>query len=221
MLENYGDVNFFEYGCLAEMQEESWVRVIRCRPIEADLDQPAKYRFSDSLIDISDTWISQKSVEEYADVKKDDDPVGYAIACLDYYGPENFYSRMSGRDEFEHDWNNCSGEEILKYLGDVDFAFDDLNFNGLPYDLTKVSGSTYICQLPTIAQDIVRNEILKYIKTLDEPAPKKEEILENALDGRLHDLEPDVNWRTPLQGLTLSGKRVWELPDEEREDTVR
>lgn len=89
MYYNCGDVDFFEQGILIDMDasEGTEYRMLRCSPYS---DQEDMFLFGELIVDISDDWIDQKSVESFADCKKEEDPVNYAIACTDYYSWDNF-----------------------------------------------------------------------------------------------------------------------------------
>lgn len=93
--ENYGDVNFFEYGRLVEVyiNDDGTIddrlpvyNVLYCEPIYDD----EKYLFSPCTVDIYDTWIDVDAVERFGGVRRADSPLYFALACIDYYGIENF-----------------------------------------------------------------------------------------------------------------------------------
>ena len=89
MFENYGDVNFFEYGRMAELQNDGTVNMLVCNPV-FDCKNPDRcYQFDYVNVDINDSWIDVNEVCSYADVSKDD-IIQFALACVDYYGTENF-----------------------------------------------------------------------------------------------------------------------------------
>ena len=89
MYKNYGDVNFFEYGRLAEIQNDGTVNVLVCNSV-FDCKNPNRcYQFNSVNVDINDSWIDVNAVESYADVSKND-IIWFALACIDYYGVENF-----------------------------------------------------------------------------------------------------------------------------------
>ena len=88
MYKNYGDVNFFEYGRFAELQNDGTVNVLVCNPVFG-LKDPRHYQFDYITVDINDSWIDVDAVYNYADVSKED-IIQFALACIDYYGVENF-----------------------------------------------------------------------------------------------------------------------------------
>ena len=89
MYKNYGDVNFFEYGRMAEIQNDGTVNVLVCNPV-FDCKNPDRcYQFDQVNVDINDSWIDVNAVSSYADISQDD-IIQFALACIDYYGVENF-----------------------------------------------------------------------------------------------------------------------------------
>ena len=89
MFENYGDTNFFEYGRMAELQNDGTVNVLVCNLV-FDCKNPDRcYQFDHVNVDINDSWIYVNAVCSYADVSKED-TIRFAIACIEYYGVENF-----------------------------------------------------------------------------------------------------------------------------------
>ena len=97
MYKNYGDVNFFEYGRLAELQKDGTVDVLVCNPVFG-LRDPRYYQFDYINVDINDSWINVDAVCSYADVSKED-IIRFALACVDYYGTENFGGAAYYTDE--------------------------------------------------------------------------------------------------------------------------
>ena len=89
MYKNYGDANFFEYGRMAELQNDGTVDVLVCNPV-CDCENPERcYQFDQVNVNINDSWIDADAVCSYADVSKED-IIRFAITCVDYYGAENF-----------------------------------------------------------------------------------------------------------------------------------
>ena len=88
MFENYGDVNFFEYGRLVELQNDGTVNMLVCNPVFG-LRDPRCYQFDYINVDINDRCINVNAVERYADVSKTD-IIRFALASVDYYGTEKF-----------------------------------------------------------------------------------------------------------------------------------
>ena len=110
MYKNYGDVNFFEYGRLAEIQEDGTIDVLVCNPV-FDCENPDRcYQFDGVNIDINDSWIDVDAVCSYADTSKDD-VIQFALACIDYYGVENF-----GGTEYYDESQFYTMEEIKDIL---------------------------------------------------------------------------------------------------------
>ena len=89
MIANYGDVDFFEYGRLVEIQEDGTVDVLVCNPVFDCKNEKRCYQFDHVNVDINDSWIDADAVCDYADTIKDD-AIQFALGCIDYYGVENF-----------------------------------------------------------------------------------------------------------------------------------
>ena len=90
MYKNYGDVNFFEYGRLVELQNDGTVDVLVCNPVFG-LNDPRHYQFDYINVDMNDRFINVNAVCSYADINKNDiNIIQFALACIDYYGVENF-----------------------------------------------------------------------------------------------------------------------------------
>lgn len=98
MFNNYGDINYFELGALVENDgRENEYHVLYCRPLcETDENGNELYYFADCFVDITDTWIDRTDVESFADCDAETSPELYAVACIDYYGAENFASPYDG-----------------------------------------------------------------------------------------------------------------------------
>ena len=89
MFENYGDVNFFEYGRMAELQNDGTVDILVCNPVFDCTNPDRCYQFDQVNVDINDSWIFVNAVCNYANVNRND-IIQFALACIDYYGTENF-----------------------------------------------------------------------------------------------------------------------------------
>ena len=93
MFENYGDVNFFEYGRLVEKAEDIncfIVLVCNYNYVYHRTDPERCFQFDVCYVDTSDSWIDVDAVESYAECSKESEPELFAIACIDYYGVRNF-----------------------------------------------------------------------------------------------------------------------------------
>ena len=89
MYNNYGDPNFFEYGRMAELQKDGTVNMLVCNLVFNCKNPERCYQFDHVNVDINDSWIYVNAVCNYADVSKED-IIQFALACIDYYGVENF-----------------------------------------------------------------------------------------------------------------------------------
>ena len=119
---NYGDRNFFEYGMLVDSEHsDTEFDIIFCRPYD---DEEDLYQCGQVTVDINDSWIDKEEVESYIDSKKEDDPIQFAIGCLEYYGAENF-----GADDFwaYENWRYMTKESIYKKLRNYLIASDNLD----------------------------------------------------------------------------------------------
>ena len=124
MFENYGDVNFFEYGRLIELQKDGTVDMLVCNPV-FDCKNPDRcYQFDYVNVNINDSWIDADAVCSHADVSKDD-TIRFALACIDYYGVEienfggacyynesQFYTESEVLDRLKY----YDEEEVKKYV---------------------------------------------------------------------------------------------------------
>ena len=91
MYNNYGDVNFFEYGRLVEKAEDiNCFNVLVCNYVYDCTDPERCFQFDVCYIDISDNWIDIDAIEDYAGCSKENEPELFALACIEYYGTENF-----------------------------------------------------------------------------------------------------------------------------------
>ena len=121
MYKNYGDKNFFEYGLLVDDEHsDTEFDILICRPYS---DEEDLYQFAQVHVDITDTWIDKNAVLSYAGLADESDAIAYAIACLEYYGPENF-----GADSYgvTYDWRRMDKASILNELKGYLIAWDDL-----------------------------------------------------------------------------------------------
>ena len=106
---NYGDVNFFEYGILADAEHSNTeIKILYCRPID---DTENQFFFADCAVDITDTWMDKKSVMDYIGMTEENfDAVQFAIGCVEYYGAENFSSPYDG-----YQFTDTEIKDRLKY----------------------------------------------------------------------------------------------------------
>lgn len=115
---NYGDKNFFEYGCLVDAEHsDTEIKILYCRPYD---DEEDLFLFADCEVDTTDSWIDRKAILEYIGMTEESfDAVQFAIGCVEYYGVENFSSPYGG-----YQFSRKEIEESLKhYL----IANDNLN----------------------------------------------------------------------------------------------
>ena len=91
MYNNYGGVNFFKYGRFAELQNDGTVNVLVCNPVFGLNDQ-RHYQLEYINVNINDNCINVNAVCGYADINdiNKDNIIQFALACIDYYGTENF-----------------------------------------------------------------------------------------------------------------------------------
>ena len=116
--ENYGDVNFLDGGCVLR-KEGNYYHIIRC-DFGWDMgDNPAHYMVSDVMLDINDSWIDRKAIEDYADCDKDTEPDWFAVSTVLYYGPEN----CGGTAEM------MTAQEVEDYMSNYDIP-SDIYFGG-------------------------------------------------------------------------------------------
>lgn len=106
---NYGDVNFFEYGCLVDAEHsDTEIKVLYCRPYD---DAEDLYLFADCEVDITDGWIDEDAVMDYLGMtEKNFDSIQFAIGCIEYYGVENFSDSYYG-----YNFTRKEIEELLKH----------------------------------------------------------------------------------------------------------
>ena len=108
---NYGDKDFFQRGVLINTERPGReIEMIYCRPYE---DEEDKYMFGELMVDYADPWISRKEVMRFAGMTEETfDPVQFAIACVDYYGPLEF----GAGGTYLYDWRNMTRKKIEKVL---------------------------------------------------------------------------------------------------------
>lgn len=121
MYKNYGDKNFFEYGLLVDSEHSDTVfDILYCRPYD---DEEDLFQFARVQVDVDDTWIKQEAVEAFCGAKKSEDPIRYAIGCLEFYGPEEF-----GADSYacRYDWRRMDRKSIKEEIKGYLIAYDNL-----------------------------------------------------------------------------------------------
>ena len=107
MFLNYGDKSFFENGVLVDVEHsDSVFQILYCRPYDED----DLYLFADCTVDINDDFINEKEVTGFCGARKNINPIGFAIGCIDYYGVENFSSPYNG-----YQFSRKEIEEQLKH----------------------------------------------------------------------------------------------------------
>ena len=120
MYQNYGDVNFFEYGVLIDdTHTDSEFDMLRCMPYS---DEEDLFMFAPLHVDLNDGWMEIEEVMDYAGIEEFD-PVEYAIACTDYYSWDNFISMGY---YLPYDWQRMTRKEIIEELKSYDISFDNL-----------------------------------------------------------------------------------------------
>ena len=120
MYTNFGDRNFFEHGILVDSEHsDTVIDMLVCEPYS---DEEDKYMFARIQVDTEDTWIDKKALREYAGSTLDD-PVEFAIAAYEHYGPENFGALDYG---VTYDYRDMTREAIKKELQHYLIAYDDL-----------------------------------------------------------------------------------------------
>lgn len=121
---NYGDVNFLTYGgCLVDSDHsDTEFRIIYLRPYD---DEEGLYQCAEIIVDINDSWIDRSQVMKYGGVTEDDfDPVLFAIDCIEYYGPENFWA--DGCWMYQYDWRCMTREGVKEVLRNRVIATDNI-----------------------------------------------------------------------------------------------
>lgn len=111
---NYGDVDFFDGGCLVREISETEFEVIKCN---YDCDKENNYFLTHDIIDITDSWIDNDTVESYAGIATDN--AMYTSDIISYYGTQNGMGVMQ-----------LSKNEVIEYIQDrymID-DFEDVDF---------------------------------------------------------------------------------------------
>ena len=123
MYVNYGDVNFFEYGCLVDSEHsDTEFRILYCRPFD---DEDDLYLFGDCTVNIEDDWIDRDAVLSYIGMMDDTyeegkfDATQFAIGCIEYYGVDEF------RDYYLP--AQMTKDEVCRRLKNYLIASDNLN----------------------------------------------------------------------------------------------
>lgn len=118
---NYGDKNFFEYGCLVDTEHsDTQIKIIYCRPYD---DEEDKYLFAECEVDINDEWIDRKRVMDFGGMTEDKfDVIHFAIDCIEFYGVENF-----GAQSYAYDYRDMNEESIKEILRHRLIANDNLD----------------------------------------------------------------------------------------------
>lgn len=82
---SYGDVNPFEYGRWTRKEGEKEFTVIGIDPFPEE----DKFLVSEALINITDSWIDNKSIDSYVGTSNQGEDTQRAIDILAYYGAVN------------------------------------------------------------------------------------------------------------------------------------
>ena len=92
---NYGDKDFFNYGCLVDFEySDTEIKILYCIPYD---DEKNKYLFADCEVNTEDSWIDRNAIMNYLGMNENNfDVIQFAIGCVDYYGAENFSSPYNG-----------------------------------------------------------------------------------------------------------------------------
>lgn len=125
MYKNYGDVNFFENGILLQEEEENVYNIIYCQP---DSDEENNFLFANVIVDITDSWIDKDEVCKYSGLRDysidytEEEKALFAIACVSYYGAENFGDTSWKKKNEVIDY-------MINYDEEIDFFFNLNNFS--------------------------------------------------------------------------------------------
>lgn len=127
MYKNYGDRNFFEYGCLVDSEHSDTVfDMLLCRPY---CDEEDMYQFAHVQVDTEDSWIDRKGVMSFIGMSEEAyDPIRFAIGCTDYYSWDNFGANGYG---ISYDWRQVDKKTIQKELRNHLIASDNLDMDEL------------------------------------------------------------------------------------------
>lgn len=220
VFENYGDRDFLQYGILVSPESSvstadsaaSQYRIVECRPYdEEDPDGVLRYQFFEADVDINDSWIDVEKVEQFSSTSKEKDPVHFAIACIDYYGPENF---GVAEKTFQYDWKSCTKDDVVEQLRDYIFDWTDMKFDGVPFDLTKLVGTEYVDWLPTCVRDMIKSKLNEYYSGMEDA--DRSELIDELMDGTFNKMDEitsslpydKFNWRAITDNLTVCGMRI-------------
>lgn len=121
MYKNYGDRNFLEHGgfLVDTDHSDNEFPTIMLRPYD---DDDKRIQFADITVNIRDDWIDRDAVKSFCGSDPDNDPVGFAIGCVEYYGAENF-----GAANCFYDWRNMTREEAKQFLKNRLICADNVN----------------------------------------------------------------------------------------------
>lgn len=117
--ENYGDVNFLDGGFIIKDLGNGEYDFVACNVVY-DVDSDHHYLIEEGTIDINDSWIDVEEIERFADCKKDEEPIWFARACVDYYGAENFGANVPPRGLEDYDDFLYTAEGVEDYMKDYD-----------------------------------------------------------------------------------------------------
>lgn len=122
MFVNYGDYDFFECGRLVDADHsDTEFEILYCEPYS---DMEDHYIFAKLYVDITEDWIDKKAVCDFIGIDKpEDDPIEFALGCIDYYPIENF---GAGDSMVYYDWSDMNKESIKEYLKTELIASDNL-----------------------------------------------------------------------------------------------
>lgn len=122
MYRNYGDVDFFQYGCLVDDEHnDTSFDMLVCRPYD---DEEDKFQFAQITVDITDNWIDRKGVMSYIGMTEETfDKIQFAIGCADYYSWDNF----GASSMWNLNWMEVTRKEIENELKNYMIADDNLD----------------------------------------------------------------------------------------------
>lgn len=126
--ENLGDVNFLDGGFVLKDLGNGEYDFVACNVVW-DVDSDHHYLLEEGTIDINDSWIDVDEIERFADCKKDEDPMWFARACVDYYGAENFGAYVPRRGLEDYDDVLYTAEGVEDYMKDYDLP-SEIYFDG-------------------------------------------------------------------------------------------
>ena len=122
MYRNYGDVDFFQYGCLVDDEHsDTSFDMLVCRPYD---DEDDKFQFAQITVDITDNWIDRKGVMSYIGMTEETfDKIQFAIGCADYYSWDNFGASTM----WNLNWMEVTRKEIENELKNYMIEDDNLD----------------------------------------------------------------------------------------------